>query len=109
MILQMEADIQEERSQLQADFCRVFCNSKRVQILWALGDGEMSVGDLSIAVGTSIQNVSQHLRVMKSYQIVSNRREGKTIYYRADRQMLEAHCKGLICHFVENIENCNDR
>ncbi len=95
----------EDESQFQADFCRVFSNSKRVQILWALGDGEMSVGDLSTAVGTSIQNVSQHLRMMKSFQIVSNRREGKTVFYRADRQMLETHCKGLIRHFAQNNGN----
>jgi DNA-binding transcriptional ArsR family regulator len=80
----------------QAKFCSVFSNARRIQILWALGDRELSVGAIAEAVGSSLQNVSQHLSRMKDYNIVSSRREGQTIYYRIERETLIARCLSLL-------------
>jgi ArsR family transcriptional regulator, virulence genes transcriptional regulator len=80
----------------QAKFCSVFSNARRIQILWALADRELSVGAIAEAVGSSLQNVSQHLSRMKDYNLVSSRREGQTIYYRIERDALMAQCLSLI-------------
>jgi ArsR family transcriptional regulator, virulence genes transcriptional regulator len=80
----------------QADFCRIFSNSRRVQIFWVLIDRELSVGAIAEAVGSSLQNVSQHLSKMKEHNIVSSRREGQTIYYRIESEALADRCSGLI-------------
>jgi DNA-binding transcriptional ArsR family regulator len=85
----------EHLAEEQANFCRVFGNARRVRILWALADGELSVGTIAEAVSSSIQNVSQHLSVMKSHDLVTARREGQTIYYRIDPKILADHCSGL--------------
>jgi DNA-binding transcriptional ArsR family regulator len=79
----------------QANFCRVFSNARRIQILWALMDRELSVGAVAEAVNSSVQNVSQHLSKMKEYNIVSSRRVGQTIYYRVERQAVADNCSGL--------------
>ena len=94
-------DIQKEGlieylAEQQADFCRIFSNARRVQILWALMDRELSVGAIAEEVGSSLQNVSQHLGKMKDYDIVSSRREGQTIYYRIEEQTLADSCLGLL-------------
>ena len=86
-------DIQEDGlveylAEQQADFCRIFSNARRVQILWALMGQELSVGAIAEAVGSSMQNVSQHLSKMKDYNIVASRREGQTIYYRIEEAAL---------------------
>jgi DNA-binding transcriptional ArsR family regulator len=70
------------RAQEQAQYCQVFSNPRRVLILWALGTDEMSVSDISSEVGASLQNTSQHLRLMKDRGILSSRRDGNTIFYR---------------------------
>lgn len=71
------------KAEEQADYCRIFGNSRRVMILWTLGTEEMSVGDIASEVGASIQNTSQHLRLMKDKGILKSRRDGQTIYYHA--------------------------
>lgn len=80
----------------QADFCRIFSSPTRILILWALQEKEMSVGAIAEAVGASLQNVSQHLGVMKERQVVTSRREGQTIYYRIDWTTLESQCSRLL-------------
>jgi DNA-binding transcriptional ArsR family regulator len=80
----------------QAGFCSLFGNARRIQILWALADRELSVGAIAKAVGSSLQNVSQHLSRMKDFNLVSSRREGQTIYYRIEKEALTAQCLNLL-------------
>jgi ArsR family transcriptional regulator len=75
-------DVQE-----QAEFCGILSNSRRIQIVWALGNRELTVSDISKEIGSSMQNTSQHLRLMKNKGLLQSRREGREIYYRiADTQ-----------------------
>ena len=73
----------------QANICKVFGNARRVLILWALLSGEMSVGHIADAVDTSLQNTSQHLRLMQDKGILMSRRAGSTVYYRIDTDLME--------------------
>lgn len=73
----------------QAKLCRVFGNDCRIMIVWSLVGQERSVSEIAEEVGTSLQNISQHLTVLKRYGIVTARREGQTIYYRiADKEWI---------------------
>jgi tRNA 2-thiouridine synthesizing protein A len=74
----------------QAEICKVFGNANRILILWVLGDRELSVGDIAEAIDSSLQNTSQHLRLMKDRGILVSRREQNTIYYGvADHTLME--------------------
>lgn len=84
-----------ELAKRQADICKIFGNVNRVMILWVLGDQEMSVGDIAETIGTSLQNVSQHLRLMKDKDILTSRRAGHTIYYRIASHELMQGCRIL--------------
>ena len=54
----------------------------RLMLLCHLADGERSVGALAEATGLRMTAVSQNLAVLRAARIVSQRREGTTIYYR---------------------------
>jgi DNA-binding transcriptional ArsR family regulator len=47
-------------------------------------DGERTVGALTLASGVTQSAVSQHLTVLRSAGLVSNRREGRNVHYRAE-------------------------
>ena len=77
----MDATLKELAS-IQADLCKLFGNTSRILILWSLSDRELPVTEIADEVGTSLQNTSQHLALLKEHNIVSARRDGQTIYYR---------------------------
>lgn len=76
----MRADILKSAQNL-AELCGIFGNPSRVLILWALGERELSVGDIASTIECSLQNTSQHLHLMKDKGILASRRDGNTIYY----------------------------
>ena len=62
-----------------ADLFRVFGDSTRIKILYALHDNELCVQDIANAVQLSQSAVSHQLRVLKDSKLVRFRREGKTV------------------------------
>jgi ArsR family transcriptional regulator len=70
-----------ELAERQAERCRLFGNASRIMILWSLSDRELPVTEIADEVGTSLQNISQHLALLKEQNVVSARRDGQTIYY----------------------------
>ena len=69
-----------ELAEKQAERCRLFGNASRILILWSLSNRELPVTEIADEVGTSLQNISQHLALLKEQNIVSARRDGQTIY-----------------------------
>ncbi len=66
---------------MHAELCKALASEHRLAILYALSDGELCVGDLAAALGISVHNVSQHLRILKERLLVCSRKEGQTVYY----------------------------
>jgi DNA-binding transcriptional ArsR family regulator len=54
----------------------------RIRIIEELRDGECDVKSLQDRLGISHSGVSQHLMVLRAHRIVSERREGRHVYYR---------------------------
>lgn len=71
-----------ELYQIHAEICKVFSNPTRLEILNLLRDKEMSVSELIEKTSLSQANISQHLSIMKSKEIIMSNRKGKNIYYR---------------------------
>ena len=68
--------------EVHAEMCKVFSNSTRLEILNLLRDKQLSVTELIEKTRLSQANISQHLSIMKSKDIVASDRKGKNIYYR---------------------------
>ena len=66
---------------MHADMCQALANPHRLAIMYFLKDGEKSVGDIGAELGISVQNVSQHLRILKERLLLRSRKEGQTVYY----------------------------
>jgi len=77
--------------EMHADFCKTLSHAKRLMILALLSKGEMSVGEISEVIEVPLSNVSQHLSVLKSQNLVRTRKDGQTVHYSlADRRIIEA-------------------
>jgi len=73
----------------QAQYYKTLTCPRRVLILWVLAERELSVGEIATEVGASMQNTSQHLKIMKKRGILDCRRDGQTIFYFVvDRKLL---------------------
>ena len=64
-----------------ADFFKVFGDSSRLRVLWALRRGELCVTHLAELLSMSAPAVSHQLKILRQSHLVSARREGKNIYY----------------------------
>ncbi|MFI6263214.1 ArsR/SmtB family transcription factor [Micromonospora sp. NPDC051006] len=58
---------------------------QRIMMLFAQG-AELSVGEVAERVGISQATASQQLTLLRRGRVVTSRRDGKTVYYRADRE-----------------------
>ena len=82
-----------------ADLFRVFGDSTRIKILYALHDSELCVQDIADAVGLSQSAVSHQLRVLKDSKLVRFRREGKTVFYSLD----DDHVRSVLALGMEHV------
>ncbi len=67
-----------------AELFKVFGDTTRIKILFALFTAEMCVCDLTALLGLTQSAVSHQLRVLKQARLVKYRREGKMVYYSLD-------------------------
>ncbi|NLO09435.1 MAG: winged helix-turn-helix transcriptional regulator [Clostridiales bacterium] len=67
-----------------AELFKVFGDSTRIRILWALDEAEMCVCDIAYLLNMTQSAISHQLRVLKQAKLVRNRREGKVVYYSLD-------------------------
>ncbi len=69
--------------QTVADIFKQLGDGNRIRIFWLLCHCEECVINLSALVGMSSPAVSHHLKQLKGAQLITSRREGKEVYYRA--------------------------
>lgn len=67
-----------------AELFKVFGDSTRIRILYALFGNELCVGDIAEVLNMSQSSVSHQLRILKDAKLVKFRREGKSIFYALD-------------------------
>lgn len=82
---------QEETLYDLAELFKVFGDSTRVRILWALDESEMCVCDIAVLLNMTQSAISHQLRVLKQARLVKNRRDGKVVYYSFE----DEHIKGI--------------
>ena len=65
-----------------ADFLGTLSHPHRIRIIEELRAGEHDVNSLQEALAISHSGVSQHLMVLRANRLVSERREGRRVFYR---------------------------
>ena len=82
-----------------AELFKVFGDSTRIKILYALFEAEMCVCDIALLLGLSQSAISHQLRVLKSAKLVQFRREGKTVFY----SLADDHVRRIIGQGMEHV------
>ena len=84
-----------------ADFFKIFGDSTRLKILFALEKGEICVGDLAEALSLSQSSISHQLRILRQNNIVKFRKAGKVVYYSLD----DDHVGNLLNQSLEHLNH----
>ncbi|NLK39170.1 MAG: winged helix-turn-helix transcriptional regulator [Clostridiales bacterium] len=83
-----------------ADFFKMFGDSTRVRILWALEESEMCVCDLAVLLNMTKSAISHQLKALRKANLVKNRRSGKIVYY----SLADDHVRSILEKGFEHIE-----
>lgn len=101
--------VDKVRQEMPADEClfdlselfKVFGDTTRIKILFALFTAEMCVCDITAFLGLTQSAVSHQLRVLKQARLVKYRKDGRMVYYSLDDEHIKnIFDQGLahICH-----------
>lgn len=84
-----------------SDLFKIFGDTTRIKIMYALFESEMCVCAIAELLGMTQSAISHQLKILKNSKLVGNRREGKTIFY----FLLDEHVKTIIAqgfnHLIE--------
>ena len=102
-----QENVSAEDAVLTADALKAMGHPLRWRILCALGNEEITVGELAKQIGTTQSNMSQHLDQLRNKRILVSRKEANRIYYRVRNEaLLEliGNMRSVLCE-----TNLNDR
>ena len=85
-----------------ADLFKLFGDSTRIGILWALSESEMCVCDLCALLKMKQPAVSHQLKNLKQSRVVKSRREGKIVYYSLDDEHIRELLNMGMAHIQEH-------
>jgi DNA-binding transcriptional ArsR family regulator len=72
----------------KASVFHALAHPTRIAILEVLRDGEISARAIQEKLGIEQANLSQHLAILRSRQIVANRKEGNQVFYSLRNRVL---------------------
>lgn len=100
----MGTEYSEESVVELAELFKIFGDSTRIKILYAMFDEELCVNDIVGRLQMSQSSVSHQLRILKTSKLVKSRREGKSIFYSLD----DEHVRSILSMGMEHIMEGED-
>ena len=82
-----------------SDFFKVMGDSTRIQLLWALEESAMCVGDLAVLLNMTKSAVSHQLKVLRTAKLVRSTKKGKNVYYALN----DFHVKTILEKALEHV------
>ena len=82
-----------------SDFFKVMGDGTRIQLLWALEESEMCVGDLAVLLNMTKSAVSHQLKVLRVAKLVRAEKKGKNVYY----SLNDHHVKLILEKALEHV------
>ncbi len=83
-----------------AEVFKIFGDSTRIRILYALFDKELCVADIADILSMNQSAVSHQLRYLKTNRLVKARRDGKQVFYSLD----DEHVRSIILAGAEHLK-----
>ena len=82
-----------------ADLFKMFADSTRLRILYALLDGEKNVGELADSLSMNQSAISHQLSNLKAAKLIKARRDKKSMYY----SIADDHVESIIKLGAEHV------
>ena len=82
-----------------SELFKIFGDSTRVKILYALLNGELCVCDIAALLCMTVSAISHQLRILRAAKLVVFRREGKTVFY----SLADDHVRTILGMGMEHI------
>ncbi len=82
-----------------ADLFKIFGDSSRIKIMYAISETELCVQEIAGIVEMTQSAVSHQLRVLKNSRLVKSRKNGKEVYYSLD----DDHVSSIFSKGLEHI------
>lgn len=97
LLQEMDTELPDEELLYDlADLFRVFSDTTRIKILYALMGKELRVGEIAEVIGATQSAVSHQLRTLKQAHLVKFSRGGKNVLYSlADDHVITMLAQGL--------------
>lgn len=92
---------------LHADICKTFANPKRLEIINALRDKELSAGQLLKKIKISKANLSQHMGLLVEKGIVIARKNGINVFYQLSDEKITKACELMRQVLIKKLEQDN--
>lgn len=89
---------------LLAETFQALGDSSRIQIVWALSQGEICVNDIALMLDMTQPQVSHHLRTLRNLHLVKVRKDGRTSFYSLDDEHIDCILKSGIEHVEDLIK-----
>lgn len=100
LVLKVKKDMPSDETLSElGNLFKVFGDTTRIRILYSLFESELCVCAIADLLGMNQSAISHQLKALKDANLVSNRREGKTIYY----FLSDDHVKTMIGQGFEHI------
>ncbi len=84
-----------------SDFFKVMGDSTRIQLLFALEQKEMCVGDLAVLLDMTKSAISHQLKVLRLSKLVKVNKKGKNVYYSLDDNHIKMILEKSLEHVIE--------
>ncbi len=82
-----------------AELFKVFGDTTRIRILYALFEAELCVGDIAQLLGMTQTAVSHQLRILRTNKLVKGRKDGKIVFY----SLADDHVRTMIGQGMEHV------
>ena len=83
-----------------AELYKMFSDSTRLKILWALSNSRMCVCDLADLLGMTKSAISHQLKSLRLSNLVKYAKTGKNVWY----SLADSHVKGIFTKGFEHIK-----
>jgi DNA-binding transcriptional ArsR family regulator len=80
-LIQEGDNMPDSLRRFKADIFQALAHPTRIAIIELLEGGELSAGELMGRLGMEQANISQHLAVLRTKQLVVNRKVGNQVFY----------------------------
>lgn len=89
----------------KADIFQALAHPTRIAIIELLEGGELSAGELMERLGMEQANISQHLAVLRTKQLVVNRKVGNQVFYAVRDPIIFKVLALMRAYFQKNLKS----